>query len=573
MPMRRVGRYLMFEAFASGGMASIHFGRLSADAGFARLVVLKRLHPQFANDSEFVAMFTDEARVSARVQHPNVVSVHDVVKDGEELLLVMDYVHGEPLSKLIRAARDRGAKVPARIAAGIVAQALHGLHAAHEARGEGGKPLQIVHRDVSPQNILVGADGVARVVDFGVAKALGRSQHTAEGNMKGKVRYFAPEQLTNDVDRRTDVFAASVVLWETLRAERLFSGDTQWEIIQSVLSREIPNPAEEDPDVPVALGEALMTGLRRERAERHATARAMATAIEKAGVASSGEIAEWMEDLVGDDLEARREQIAALEGLEDVAPPPSLRAPRVGSTAPIVERASPKVEDAKSSVDVETPAPAQRSAELAASRPNRFPWAAVIGAIVGVGGVAFGLGIAMRRPEPPAVPVSAPTLTANETPVVSSAAPSSTHEAEAPSTPSVPPRGASAEPSKRRLPNPPVVQGSARPAASSTPPQQSCNGPEDCQRTEACTEDHVCVCFGTYCDGTCRDTVRDPNNCGSCGHLCKGDEYCSGACLKCTGPNLARCNGSCVDLRFNPNCGRCGRICASGTMCVEGECE
>jgi serine/threonine protein kinase len=206
---RSIGRYVLYGEIASGGMATVHFGRLSGPAGFSRTVAIKRLHPQYAKDPEFVSMFLDEARLAARIRHPNVVTTLDVVTTGAEIFLVMEYVQGESLSRLLRAVRPMMTPADTRIVATIVSGVLHGLHAAHEARDEQGQPLRIVHRDVSPQNVLVGTDGVPRVLDFGVAKAAGRVQTTREGQLKGKLAYMAPEQVRGEVTRVTDVYSAS----------------------------------------------------------------------------------------------------------------------------------------------------------------------------------------------------------------------------------------------------------------------------------------------------------------------------------------------------------------------------
>src|SRR5580698_2040686 len=211
MPVDRpriVGRYAIYGEIAAGGMATVHFGRLLGPVGFTRTVAIKQLYPHFARDAEFVAMFLDEARLAARIRHPNVIQTIDVVADNGELFLVMDYVESEPVSRLIRLARGMGEPIPLRIATSIVCGALHGLHAAHEATSDRGESLGIVHRDVSPQNILVGIDGVPLVIDFGVAKAIGRAHTTRDGNLKGKVSYMAPEQLEGRATRRSDIFAA-----------------------------------------------------------------------------------------------------------------------------------------------------------------------------------------------------------------------------------------------------------------------------------------------------------------------------------------------------------------------------
>src|ERR1041384_2481439 len=177
---RIIDRYAIYDQVAAGGMAVVHLGRLLGQAGFSRTVAIKRLHPQFASDPDFVAMFLDEARLAVRVQHPNVVAPLDVLVEDGELLVVMEYISGETLAGLLRCMAPQD-HAPAPVLASVLADALHGLHAAHEAKAEDGGPLDIVHRDVSPHNIIVGLDGVARVLDFGVAKAAMRSPLTKEG--------------------------------------------------------------------------------------------------------------------------------------------------------------------------------------------------------------------------------------------------------------------------------------------------------------------------------------------------------------------------------------------------------
>jgi serine/threonine protein kinase len=323
-PVRVIGRYALYEEIASGGMATVHFGRLLGPVGFARTVAIKRLHVQYAKDPEFVSMFLDEARLAARIRHPNVVQTLDVVATNQELFLVMDYVQGEALWRLFRATKAGGAWVPPRIVTAIMAGALFGLHAAHEARGERGETLGIVHRDVSPQNILVGVDGSARVLDFGVAKASGRIHSTQGGALKGKLAYMAPEQLGGEVSRRTDVFAASIVLWEALTSHRLFSGADERETVGKVLSREIPRPSglmgdlrKLPPEVRAglpALDQVVLKGLMRDPNRRFATAREMGIALEKSiGVASPAEVGEWVEYTARDVLSARTEAIASIE--------------------------------------------------------------------------------------------------------------------------------------------------------------------------------------------------------------------------------------------------------------------
>jgi len=311
-----VGRYTLFDEIAAGGMASVHVGRLLGSAGFARTVAVKRLHPRHAKDPEFVAMFLDEARLAARVVHPNVVTIVDVVADDGEIFLVMDYVPGETLCRLTRAAADRHEVVPPEIAAGILGGVLHGLHAAHEATAERGGRLNIVHRDVSPQNILVGVDGIARVLDFGIAKAVARSQSTQEGLIKGKLAYMSPEQLRKKgVDRRTDVFAASVVLWETLTGTRLFAADDPGAVVASILNEPVPPPTSLNPELPRPLDAVVQRGLAKSVDDRYATARDMALALERALTpAGPAAIGDWVRRLARDTLDARAQRIAEIEG-------------------------------------------------------------------------------------------------------------------------------------------------------------------------------------------------------------------------------------------------------------------
>lgn len=314
VPARQIGRYALHGEIASGGMATVHLGRLLGPVGFSRTVAVKRLHPQFAKDPEFVSMFLDEARLAARIRHPNVVATLDVVATEGELFLVMDYVQGESLSKLIRLAHQSGCGIPARIVAGIVVGALHGLHAAHEAKNERGESLGIVHRDISPQNVLVGADGVARVLDFGVAKAAGRLQTTREGQLKGKLAYMAPEQITGTVTRQTDVYAAAIVLWEALTARRLFGGGHAGEILAKVMNGAVKPPSHYVPGLSPGLDEVVLRGLRRSMGQRYATAREFAVTLEQCtGIASPTEIGEWVEDIAHETLTRRAERVAEVE--------------------------------------------------------------------------------------------------------------------------------------------------------------------------------------------------------------------------------------------------------------------
>src|SRR6478752_2497636 len=316
---RTVGRYVLYGELASGGMATVHFGRLSGPVGFSRTVAIKRLHPQFAKDPEFVTMFLDEARLAARVRHPNVVPTLDVVAAQGELFLVMEYVQGESFARLRYLMKNGGKRAPREMVCAIVASVLHGLHAAHEAKSERGEPLGIVHRDVSPQNILVGVDGIARVLDFGIAKAAGRAQVTREGQVRGKMAYIAPEQLQNSAaDRKADVYAAAVVLWEALTGERLFLGESESATIAKVLSGEVKPPSSIVPDIPAELDAVVMRGLNRDRTARFETAREMARALEACGpLATPTQVGEWVEATAGTALANRARIVSEVEQVDE----------------------------------------------------------------------------------------------------------------------------------------------------------------------------------------------------------------------------------------------------------------
>jgi serine/threonine-protein kinase len=310
-----VGRYALRHEIAAGGMAVVHLGRLVGPAGFSRTVAIKRLHPHLARNPEFVAMFLDEARLAARIRHPNVVSTLDVVATDGELFVVMEYVPGDSLARLLGSAADRGERATLPVAASIMVNVLHGLHAAHEACDEQGRPLSLVHRDVSPHNILVGTDGLAHLIDFGVAKAAGRAQVTREGQLKGKLAYMAPEQLRGKpVDRRADVFGAAVVFWEMLTGARLFEGADEGEIYGKVMRGDVQRPSRWAGDIGRTTDAIVLRGLARNPARRYESARAMALAIESAlPLAPASHVGKWVEGLRGEMLAERQRQIAEIE--------------------------------------------------------------------------------------------------------------------------------------------------------------------------------------------------------------------------------------------------------------------
>ncbi len=321
----------MCDEIASGGMATVHIGRLIGLVDFSRTVAIKRLLPHVAKDPMFVSMFLDEARLAAAIRHPNVMPTLDIVSSGDDLFVVMDYVAGESLSRLIAAGKEAGKTVPFPIALSIITQVLHGLHAAHEAHDRRGNALEIVHRDVSPQNILVGVDGVARILDFGIAKAASRGQNTADGQIKGKIAYMSSEQLQAGlVDRRTDIFAASIVLWELLAGERLFATSDSGATIAKILAGKVETPsgAMLATKFPKELDAIVLRGLARNPNHRFQTAEEMATALENVmAVPRAREIGAWVEKTAS---VALRERADIVEGVERI----SMKMPAAAESSP-----------------------------------------------------------------------------------------------------------------------------------------------------------------------------------------------------------------------------------------------
>jgi serine/threonine protein kinase len=313
----RLDRFELIAELASGGMATVFLARLSGVAGFQRLVAIKRLHPHLAREPEFVEMFLDEARLAARIHHPNVVPIQEVGESEQGYYLVMDYIEGDTLARVLAKAAKTNSKVPYGVTIRILLDTLAGLHAAHEMKDDHGEPLQIVHRDVSPQNILVGVDGVARVVDFGVARAATRLSTTRSGQLKGKLAYMAPEQARGaGVDRRADLFACGIVLWEALATKRLFKGDGEAETLNRVLYEPIATPSSVRPDVPKALEDICMKALSRDVDQRFATAQDFGDELEKAAralgsVGSVRDVAECLQEVIGVDLTQQRDAVRA----------------------------------------------------------------------------------------------------------------------------------------------------------------------------------------------------------------------------------------------------------------------
>jgi serine/threonine protein kinase len=301
----RLGRYVVVKHLATGGMADVLLGRSEGIEGFARHVVLKRIRPEHARDQRFIRMFLDEARVAANLHHQHIVQVHDVGEAAGEYFIAMEYLHGEDVRVLLTTAAKQRTHVPLGIAVAVVSAAAAGLHYAHERRGSDRRSLGIVHRDVSPSNLLVGHDGSVKIVDFGIAKA-SMSQDTQSGTLKGKLSYMSPEQCKGGaVDCRSDVYALGVVLYELATTTRLFRGDNDYLLMEQIVHGRITAPHVRRPDLSRELSAIIMRALATDVDRRYATADELRAALDqfasRAGItASPSTIAAYMREQFGD---------------------------------------------------------------------------------------------------------------------------------------------------------------------------------------------------------------------------------------------------------------------------------
>lgn len=316
----QLGRYEIVSWIASGGMASVYKARALGIAGFERLLAIKVLHPHLAHEPEFVSMFLDEARLAARIRHPNVVATLDIAaSEADGYYLAMEYVEGHHFGRLLQSARGR---LPAPVVLRVIADALAGLGAAHDLVDADGQPLQLVHRDVSPHNLLVGIDGIARLTDFGVARAEVRLAATTNGQFKGKLGYLAPEQIAEGAcDRRSDLFAMGVVLWEALAGRRLFKGDDTVGMLRSVLQAPIAPLSSLRPEL-APLDPLLARALARDPAHRFQTAQEFLEALERVAPAVGG-------------LAPQRNVGDLVRRFVPPAPPDNIPLTRTGRTTPL----------------------------------------------------------------------------------------------------------------------------------------------------------------------------------------------------------------------------------------------
>lgn len=332
-----LGRYRVVDEIGIGGMASVHLGRMDGPGGFQKWVAIKRIHPHLIEDDSFVQMFLDEARVAARISHPNVATVFELGKHDDSYWIAMEYLHGEPLRELMRRTEELGQVMPPEIACRVIADAAEGLHAAHELTGKNGERLNLVHRDVTPHNLFVSYDGTTKVVDFGIAKFSSRMSSTRAGTLKGKLAYMSPEQVHGEqIDRRTDVFALGVVLWELTTGQRLFRMESDLDTLAKVQECNVPRPSTLVRGYPIDLEKIVMRALAKNRGERFKTAREFSRALQsllmRRGLfIASDEVSAYVQAIFQERIQKRE---AHLRWAAEVTQTISIDRPNLGTAAP-----------------------------------------------------------------------------------------------------------------------------------------------------------------------------------------------------------------------------------------------
>lgn len=426
----RLGKYQLLRRIATGGMAELFLARAVAMAGFEKLVVLKRILPQHAESDEFIKMFLTEARLAATLHHPNIVQVYDIGEESGHYFFTMEWVQGQDLRRIVRAARKAEVALPLEHVLHIIAGVAAGLDHAHDKADTDGSPLGIVHRDVSPSNVLVTYDGAVKLVDFGIAKAAAFQSNTIAGTLKGKVPYMSPEQCRGEVvDRRSDIFSIGTLLWEMTTGARLFAGDNEIAIINRVAKADVPKPTSIRADYPPQLETIVMRALHSDPEQRYQHAIDLQIDLEDFArehrlPVSSARMGKFMRELFADEIQASAAQLAAERTdpgqssasamLPSVLPPlPGLAGPTaqtVIDSADALEipsevlgrSATPRAES-----DVSRSTVTKSDASDADDLPRRraTPWAAIAAGVgVTIGGMAAWINARSPADEPVAAP-------------------------------------------------------------------------------------------------------------------------------------------------------------------------
>jgi len=370
----RLGRYELLARLATGGMGEIFLARLEGAAGFEKLYVVKRILPHLADDARFRSMLIAEARVASKMSHANICQVYELDETDGQLYIVMEYLEGVTLLPLLRRASKHSAPLEIGFIAGLLQQVCEALHYAHELRDRNGDPMGIVHRDVTPANVFLSETGVAKVLDFGIAKVRNASTKTEDGAVKGKYAYMAPEQLRGGaIDRRVDVFALGVVLFEMLALRRLFQRKTDYLTFRAVMEQPIPDVRQYRPDAPDALAGVVARALERDPDARWESARAFSTAVLEAVKRpwTQGEVGDFVRQNFDDEIKRRSDQVHQA----------IVRSTSTRATMPLIAQqvagADDDGEDEFPSVETDggtyqAPAPAPTSGEFSGGTPQPF---------------------------------------------------------------------------------------------------------------------------------------------------------------------------------------------------------
>ncbi|RKG85922.1 PEGA domain-containing protein [Corallococcus terminator] len=416
------GKYELLKKIASGGMGQVFLAQ-EHGTGFERLVVLKLILPHLAEDEEFLDMFLEEARLVARLSHPNLITILDLTEIEGRHCLAMEYVQGEDVRRLDRFSRKQEKPLPVGLVIRIIADAAAGLSYAHGARDGQGQPLQLVHRDVSPQNVLVGFDGGVKVIDFGVAKAATSGQQTATGVLKGKYPYMSPEQANGQpVDGRSDQFALGVVMWELLTGKRLFKGDTDLMTLRLVRDCQIPPPSQLNPKLPPGLDEVLLKALAPTAEGRYPDCAAFRLALEDYALnlrlpSSSAHLAAYLRELYAERITAesdpsKLDQLAEDADLDSQSNSSRNGMPTSGARGHASSRASKLVGPPSRPPTRVGPEATRGTAALAPVEPKRRTWLPYVlgGAALLMGGAAVVVlrGAQTTVPELPVATVTRP---------------------------------------------------------------------------------------------------------------------------------------------------------------------
>ena len=429
------GPYHLALEIASGGMATVYLAVHGLE-GFQNTVAVKRIHPHLAKDKEFVDMFVDEAHIAARINHPYVCRVFDFGKTADNsYYIAMEFLRGEPLSRVFKSLTPErvGSSRHPMIIARLIANLAEGLHAAHILKDTQGVSLEVVHRDITPQNLFVLCDGTVRVTDFGIARARVRSHQTQGGRIKGKLSYMSPEQLNQQpVDRRSDIWGLGVVAWELLTGRRLFRAASEGETVLSVLSRAIPPPSRLADSVPRKLDEIVLRALSRDPETRFSSARDLVRALE-AFLAGSGDtvptmdVADWVEEL----FPGAGSRSDGLVRLAHAVVPPERRSVRPAGKPSVAPSAKPPI--AAEAKRAESQRPAIALPLLSTAAPSELPWGRALlltaALLAAVGGIAL---LAGRLRAPSSSQATVPTATQPSPPTPAHASSAAVNPASSP---------------------------------------------------------------------------------------------------------------------------------------------